>query len=135
MKQRLVLHEKWDQALSTEGRADILVAFLSRDDVDQTGIFYYPMKIARNYRNDLLITVLIENRTSDTWRLKGVMTCHNQGGPLATAFFNEPDCHVNAWTSMPWTLIFAEKGLLREIGKTDLTLINLKVSDEFGDRY
>ena len=106
---RLVLHEKWSKALSPEDRAIILEKYLTRIEQKLNGVFYVPIKITRNYRNALLVTIFIENRSESTWYLNRIINCKAEDKLIGSSLFNEPSVVVKPFTIMPWTLIYEKE--------------------------
>lgn len=126
---RLTLHEKWNKALSPEGRAEIIDAYLTRASLEAAGILYFPLKFAFNHQGDLLVTVFIENRSDCTWVMNHSITCRHNGEKIASAEFNDPDFAVEPFSIMPWTFIYNEKQIMKGIEKRSLSTKELKVSD------
>ena len=106
--QTLKFEPSWDKALSNKDReliADIFTESSFQDETDTVKLT--PIWHAKNYKDELLITVLIHNFTDQT------MTFHNTtlayietDQTIAEHSFTLPALVIEPKSSMPWTFIF-----------------------------
>lgn len=102
--QKLLLDPSWDKALSAKDREEIHTLFENTiDSNEQFSLFW----TAVNYKEELLITVLIHNFTDHTIDFANAELQYKEGGQLiAHHRFNLPNVKLNAAESTVWTFIF-----------------------------
>lgn len=110
-KQKLKFENKWDKTLSEQDRIAIETFFNhmspSDTDTDEEGLFFHTFRVARNYKEDLLVTVLTENRTGNQYSVHDDELLYVEGEHIVTRkHFTMPQLNIPPYTTMPWTFIF-----------------------------
>ncbi|WP_010651508.1 SLAP domain-containing protein [Oceanobacillus massiliensis] len=110
--QKLQYEASWDKALPNQDRRRIEAVFQQTNSPDQQTIVFTPLWQARNYRGELLVTVIVQNFGDS------ILSFHNQkiryiekGEILAEHAFTIPPLIIQPQTSMPWAFIFPVKSL------------------------
>ncbi|GAA0426622.1 SLAP domain-containing protein [Agaribacter marinus] len=112
--QRLVFEKAWDKTIDSQDRQDLVKAFEKANQADHPERFI-PFWQARNHRDDLLITVIIQNLTDDILTLDGVrLTYDEKGYAIATHTFSDARLTLEPRCSMPWTFIFPKSTIQQE---------------------
>src|SRR5690625_7008419 len=78
MRQRLQFESAWDKTIATRDREKIKKAFHGQLPQLNDGIHFSYLWKAKNHRNDLLITVLIHNRTKSILHLKNTSISYTE---------------------------------------------------------
>lgn len=114
MQQTLIFEGKWDKTLSEKDRNYIKRVF---NDTSHSArkIEFVPLWTARNHKNELLVTVLIHNRTIEeiTFSEDRLSFIANEE-IIATHVFTYPSLCIEQQTSMPWTFIFPEESIMND---------------------
>lgn len=107
--QQLEFEASWDKALSAQDRSKIHEIFDETKELKSSDVLFTLIRKSMNYKNELLITVLVHNFT-DT-----MMTFHNTRLVYSTTDlvvaekeFTLPALTIPPKVSMPWTFIFNE---------------------------
>lgn len=107
--QQLQFERSWNKALSTQDRNTIEEIFNITKEQNTSGVMFSPVRKSLNYRNELLITVLVHN-FSDS-----MLTFHNTHlvyrtieKVVAEKEFTIPTLSIPPKVSMPWTFIFSK---------------------------
>lgn len=109
MRQRLQFESAWDKTITTRDREKIKKAFHRQLPQLNDGIHFSYLWKAKNHHDDLLITVLIHNRTKSILHLKNTSISYTEHEQMTvTGHFDVP-CDIGAYTTMPWTFIFTDK--------------------------
>lgn len=120
--QQLYFHPAWEKTISDTDRELIEKLFeqtyMQADDLIMSPV----VRAAVNYKNELLVTVLIHNFTHHSARfIRRSVFVH------CKHFDNEqqftiPDLVIAPFTSMPWTFIFEANSIYATLDLTDLIL-------------
>ncbi|MFC7391925.1 SLAP domain-containing protein [Scopulibacillus cellulosilyticus] len=110
--QQLLFHEKWEKALSKEDR--ILIEEIFHQSRGKEDLALQNIRVARNYQQDILASVLIENRTGKRVSLPFTLLYYEKSCKVAEYYFADYDLDVPPYTSMPWTFIFPADHVLNE---------------------
>lgn len=103
----LVLHPKWQEAVSKQDMDLFERVMGAATQVEDHKIQFLSAKVARNYRNDLLATVLVVNGTNETFSVSEMGLDYFEGNKtVATNIFTIPSLTVEPNTVTPWTFIF-----------------------------
>jgi SLAP domain-containing protein len=107
MPYTLVLHPKWQEAVSKQD-LDLFERLVETiKDFGEGGVRYISAKVAKNYQNDLLATVLIINDTDEKIFFNQIVLEYDENNTsLASNVFTLPTLIVEPKTIMPWTFIF-----------------------------
>ncbi|MFD1851468.1 SLAP domain-containing protein [Oceanobacillus bengalensis] len=107
MTQTLVFESAWDRTIAKIDRERIQNIFQDTSRSLHLSIQFTTLTIARNYKGELLVTVLIHNPTNDDLAFyeKEIYFTAN-GKTIAKHTFTHPSLLVKQKTSMPWTFIF-----------------------------
>lgn len=122
--QQLYLHPTWEKAISYADRTLIEKVFeetyTQTDDVIMNPI----VRTAFNYKQELLVTVLIHNFTHHAIRIKNRSVYLYCGEYFEEKVFNIPELTIAPFTSMPWTFIFEPKD---DYSKLDVSQVILEI--------
>ncbi|WP_042148852.1 SLAP domain-containing protein [Paucisalibacillus sp. EB02] len=104
--QKLVYEPSWGKQISDKDRNLVEKTFakvsLTRDPVQFT-----TLRTDRNYKNELLIMVIVHNTTDEEIPFKQKKLCYKHNNKkIAEHIFHLPNLSVEPNTSMPWTFIF-----------------------------
>ncbi|WP_047982331.1 SLAP domain-containing protein [Ornithinibacillus contaminans] len=104
--QSLVYEAAWDKTISVQDRTLIEETF-QKVNLKEEGVHFTPLRWDKNYKNELLIMVLVHNNTDqelafDTTKISYIQ----KERVLAMHTFTLPNLLVKHKTSMPWTFIF-----------------------------
>ncbi len=106
--QKLYFEPAWDKTIAPTDREKITHHFQQQTKQLQDGVHMSFLRNARNYKGELLVTVLIHNFEDINFRLNNtVISYYEQGKQSANAMFSLP-CEIAGNTSMPWTFIFSD---------------------------
>ncbi|CDO04683.1 hypothetical protein BN988_03248 [Oceanobacillus picturae] len=112
--QQLVWEQAWDKTISLGDRKQIEITFEQANE-EATRIKYIPFWQARNYRGELLITVIVQNFSDKAMPFTQLPLRYMEEGELvASHTFSFPNLELAARSSMPWTFIFPEDTIERE---------------------
>lgn len=114
MRQKLVFEDKWDKTLSEKDR-DYIKRIFRDTSASTRKIEIVPFWTARNHKNELLVTVLIHNRSSESilFDEKRLTFIANEQ-IVASHIFSYPSLIIKQQTSMPWTFIFPKETIINE---------------------
>ncbi|SEQ79113.1 SLAP domain-containing protein [Piscibacillus halophilus] len=105
--QQLQFEEKWDKTLSEQDRRKIEEVFDETKDHNELDFEPVTLWHANNHKNELLVTVLLHNRATETKSFENVHVVYKTlDEPIAEHDFNVPRLNIPPNTSMPWTFIF-----------------------------
>lgn len=107
-----MLHEKWKKALSETDRH--LVEMIFRRSRGSDELTFQNIRVAKNYQQDILATVLIENFTQNQVSLPFTLMYCEKNRKVAEFHFADYQLDLPAYTSMPWTFIFPKHCILCE---------------------
>jgi SLAP domain-containing protein len=118
--QKLDFEPSWDKTLSSKDREEIEKIFLETNRVDFSNVRLVPIRQAFNHKKELLVTVLIHNFTEKVFIFSKKRIAYVENSEIiAENTFTLPTLFIQPKTSMPWTFIFPEECL-----KKNLTLEN-----------
>ncbi|MFP3916685.1 SLAP domain-containing protein [Lysinibacillus telephonicus] len=113
--QQLQYEASWNKALSAHDRCLIEKIFNETKGQKTSGVLFIPIRKSINYKNELLVTVLVHNFT-DT-----ILTFHNtrlvystHEKVVAEKEFTLPALTILPNVSMPWTFIFSKNDYKQE---------------------
>lgn len=108
--QQLQFEAAWDKTLSIQDRDEIKRIFNETKQQNYSTILFSPIREAINHKNELLITVLVHNFSSNPLIFDHTRLIYsNEHGILAEREFTLPALTVPPQTSMPWTFIFSKE--------------------------
>ncbi|MBD8033975.1 SLAP domain-containing protein [Solibacillus merdavium] len=122
MVQKLQFEAAWDKTIAKQDRLIIEQLFHQTKDEDTEEISCCFVRKALNHRQQLLLTVLIHNRSGDVLNFQNrEVTCTTTKGVFAKTF-TIPNLNIPPHTSMPWTFIFddEEEFLFTELLHVDI---------------
>lgn len=112
--QRLVWEQAWDKTISPGDRKKVEIAFEQANE-QAVPLKYIPFWQARNYRGELLITVIVQNFTEEAMHFTEMPLRYTEDGELiASHIFSFPNLKLGAKSSMPWTFIFPIETIKQE---------------------
>ncbi|MFF2755556.1 SLAP domain-containing protein [Psychrobacillus sp. NPDC058041] len=118
--QKLDFEPSWDKTLSSKDRKEIEKIFLETNRVHFSNVRLVPIRQAFNHKKELLVTVLIHNFTENFFIFSKKRIAYVENSEIiAENTFTLPTLFIQPKTSMPWTFIFPEECL-----KKNLTLEN-----------
>ncbi|WP_225231109.1 SLAP domain-containing protein [Solibacillus faecavium] len=104
--QKLQFEAAWDKTIAKQDRLSIEQLFHHSKDEETDEISCCFVRKALNHRQQLLLTVLIHNRSEEVLNFQNrEVTCTTAKGVFAKAF-TIPKLNIPPNTSMPWTFIF-----------------------------
>ena len=105
--QQLYFHPTWEKAISELDRTLIETVF-EQTYTDTADLIMSPtVRVATNYKNELLIMVLVHNFTHHSTRFNNRLVYAHCGDEFdLQKSFTISDLVVAPFTSMPWTFIF-----------------------------
>ncbi|AUJ24729.1 SLAP domain-containing protein [Virgibacillus dokdonensis] len=113
--QRLLFEASWEKTIDARDREEIEKVFEQVKEMKESRQSFFILSQARNHRNDLLVTVLIQNGLETDWVLcGGKLTYYEANKLIATEVFSDKRLIVPAKCSMPWTFIFPESSVQQE---------------------
>ena len=104
--QQLYLHPKWEKAVNDKDLA--LIEQVFEDTYDQVDdlIMSPIVRIAFNYKEEMLITALVHNFTHHSTRIINRSVFIRCDDYMEEQTFTIPELTIPPFTSMPWTFIF-----------------------------
>ncbi|MED1202216.1 SLAP domain-containing protein [Heyndrickxia acidicola] len=109
--QKLQFEASWDRTISNGDREKIKKAF-DETCLAENKEMITPLWQALNYKNDLLITVLVHNFSNHPlFFLERKIAYVEDQKVMAEYLFTIPALKVEPLTSMPWTFIFPAKNI------------------------
>ncbi|WP_144511885.1 SLAP domain-containing protein [Bacillus sp. FJAT-22090] len=110
--QTLKFESSWDKALSNKDRKAIEATFIKTNTFNNERIQISPLWQAVNYKNELLVTVLLHNFTNHPYSFNETILGYTEHSKLlAKHTFTIPALNIPPKTSMPWTCIFPLESL------------------------
>lgn len=104
--QQLAFHPTWERQISTQDRALIEQLFLATY-TDACDLITSPtVRVARNHKKQLVVTVLIHNFTHHSVKLDNRSVFIHCVGYEEEQIFTIPSLIIAPFTSMPWTFLF-----------------------------
>ena len=104
--QKLQFEQAWDRTLSDKDRKMITALYKETSTSYNEEIHFTPVWQAKNYKGELLITVIMHNYQSEPLRIiEQPFIITYQKEKIAENIFSLP-FKIDAKTSMPWTFIF-----------------------------
>ncbi|WP_010676822.1 SLAP domain-containing protein [Bacillus timonensis] len=105
--QKLVFEDAWNRTISQKDREEIELIFHHAVSNLHTGVTFSTVRIAINYKNELLVTAIVHNKTEQNLVFENTpLQVHDGDLMLADHTFTLPALQVPPETSMPWTFIF-----------------------------
>lgn len=121
--QKLQFEAAWDKTIAKQDRLIIEQLFHQSKDEDTEKISCCFVRKALNHRKQLLLTVLIHNRSGEGLNFQNrEVTCTTAKGVFAKAF-TIPKLNIPPNTSMPWTFIFDDQ---EEFLSTELLHVDIQ---------
>lgn len=106
MQQQLFFEQAWERTIALIDRQEITKRFHEQPMDNKRSLQF--VKKALNYKNQLLITVIIHNQTDQALEINDtIIKCIKDNEQVASGTFRVP-CKVPAYHSMPWTFIFQD---------------------------
>lgn len=113
--QRLVFEQAWEKTIDPEDKQQIVTVFEQANVPQKSVQKFIPFRQARNHRNDLLVTVIVQNFGDIAFTLEDIeLTYYEAGQPVASHTFSHPGLMIAPKCSMPWTFIFPENKVMSE---------------------
>src|SRR5690349_5445482 len=89
--QQLQFEASWDKALAAEDRQTIGKIFHETKHLNNSNILFAPIREAINYKEELLVTVLVHNFTDHTFKIHNTRLRYSiQGEVVADMTFTQP---------------------------------------------
>ena len=104
--QQLYLHPTWEKAISPQDRTRIEQLFEETYDQVDDVIMSPVIRVAFNYKKELLVMVLVHNFTHHAARFQNRSVFLRCGDYMEEQPFTIPALVVPPFSSMPWTFIF-----------------------------
>ncbi len=105
--QQLQFEASWDKALATQDRQNIEKIFSETKHLNSSDILCSPIRQAINYKEELLVSVLIHNFTEHPLIFNNTRLLYSiEGQIVAEKSFTLPTLSIPSKVSMPWTFIF-----------------------------
>lgn len=105
--QKLMFDSSWDKALSNKDRKGIEDVFLKTATLNSNNIQFTPLWQAFNHKEELLVTMLIHNFTSELVSFNDIQLRYLENNEMiAEHLFHHPTLAIQPSHSMPWTFIF-----------------------------
>jgi SLAP domain-containing protein len=104
--QKLVFESAWDKTLAPKDRSEIERVFSEIKDKEKDVHQAVILKTAFNHKQELLVTVLLNNYSKIPMSLLGKKIVYKENGQALGKFESAYKLEVPAQTSMPWTFIF-----------------------------
>lgn len=107
--QLLQYETSWNKALSNQDRSVIEKIFNDTKKLKNSGVLFSPIRKSVNYKNELLVTVLVHNFTDNILTFHNTRLVYSTNGKIfAQKEFTLPALTIPSNVSMPWTFIFSE---------------------------
>lgn len=114
MKLKLKFEDKWDKTISEQDRRLIQSIHDQIKDTTTEQLSFHTIRTTKNYKNDLLVTVLIGNTTAESFVFKNKKLAYTEEKEwVAWDVFSIPQLIVPGYTTTPWTFIFPATQLLK----------------------
>lgn len=105
--QQLQFEVSWDKALAALDRQNITRIFSETKHLNSSNIVCSSIREAINYKEALLVSVLVHNFTDHPFDFNNTRLLYNiQGEVIADKAFTLPALVIPSQVSMPWTFIF-----------------------------
>lgn len=111
--QQLAFHPTWEQAISQQDRTLIEELFLETYTNVEDLLMSPVIRVARNHKKQLIVTVLIHNFTHHSARFHNRSVFIRCGNYEEEHTFTIPNLVITPFTSMPWSFLF-EPDLMHE---------------------
>ena len=99
--------DAWRRTISKQDKERIDQLFKTSVLPEDGVIGFLPIRLARNYKGELLASVIVQNHTSDDLQFQGVsLQLHISDKIMAMEVFDYPNLTIQANSSTPWTFIF-----------------------------
>jgi SLAP domain-containing protein len=116
MEQTLTFHPAWLKTIAKEDKIFIEKMF-KECEISYEQISFTTVRVAKNYKGQLLVTVLIHNGTEEEQEIRNKeLTYVENGAVLAKENFSIPMV-LPRKTSTPWTFIFSDITQWHEMDK------------------
>ncbi|WP_313893726.1 SLAP domain-containing protein [Psychrobacillus sp.] len=113
--QKLMFESSWNKALSNKDRKVIEDAFLKTAILNSNSIQFTPLWQAFNHKDELLVTMLIHNFTSELVSFNDIQLRYLENNKMiAEHLFHLPTLVIQPSYSMPWTFIFPTSSTKQE---------------------
>ncbi|MBN3553751.1 SLAP domain-containing protein [Fictibacillus nanhaiensis] len=119
--QKLEFESAWDKTIARQDREEIERVFSelhSEEHVRQQAVI---LKTAYNHKEEFLVTVLINNYSTEPFSLIGKKVLYTEEEHTISEMASRYTLEISPDTSMPWTFIFPAASLRkqpsREYGK------------------
>lgn len=113
--QKLMFESSWDKTLSSKDRKIIEDTFLETATLNSNSIQFTPLWQAFNYKEELLVTTLIHNFTSELVSFSDIKLRYLENNEMITEhLFHLPILAIQPSHSMPWTFIFPANSIQRK---------------------
>jgi SLAP domain-containing protein len=120
LSKQLILHPKWKEAISQPDLELFERLVTKADGLEECNVSFISAKVARNYRDDLLATVLIVNSTDGKFLAEQIeLNYFEKNQPLASNTFDIPSLIVEPNSITPWTFIFPANAVQGDLLLTD----------------
>jgi SLAP domain-containing protein len=105
MEQTLTYHPAWVKQIAKD---DMLMIEKMFEEIDffQEKITFTPIRIAKNYKNHLLVSVIIHNGTDHIEEINNKNIRYVENGSIITEEKFSLPMQLSEKTSIPWTFIF-----------------------------
>ncbi|MGE8207493.1 SLAP domain-containing protein [Heyndrickxia sp. NPDC080065] len=123
--QKLKFESSWDKTLSDKDRKRINQVFLGSNLSKEDSIQLTPLWQARNYKGELLVTVLVHNFGTQVLSFRDKNLCYVENNEVVAKHkFPLSNLIIEPKTSMPWTFIFPVESLCNEPGDKGSVLLS-----------
>jgi SLAP domain-containing protein len=113
LEQKLIFHKAWNKTICEQDRNEIIQMCLNTS-VNDSKITFTPIRVAQNYQQNILATVLISNGTNETKSLTNLRIVYKENGKnIAENTYSVPMV-LNAKESTPWTFIFPQDTVVKK---------------------
>ncbi|WP_026905807.1 SLAP domain-containing protein [Paucisalibacillus globulus] len=104
--QKLIYEPAWEKQISDKDRYLVEEAFYEVILTEEP-IQFTTLRMDRNYKNELLIMVIVHNTTTEKIFFNKKKLCYkHNNNVLAENIFTLPNLTIESKASMPWTFIF-----------------------------
>lgn len=108
----MVFESAWDRTLAEKDRNEIERVFSEINAEGKEGYQAVLLKTAFNYKQEFLVTVLLNNYSKIPMSLLGKKVVYKEKDQILGEFESAYTLEVPAQTSMPWTFIFPAGSLI-----------------------
>lgn len=108
----MVFESAWDRTLAEKDRNEIERVFSEINAEGKEGYQAVLLKTAFNYKQEFLVTVLLNNYSKIPMSLLGKKVVYKEKDQTLGEFESAYTLEVPAQTSMPWTFIFPAGSLI-----------------------